>query len=99
MSKGLEELKRMAYENACCRCQYYIDKKCTNNYECVWKTIEKELKALEIIKNKLLVGCFSEEDNYSNYVMAITMSGDETLKKNMLTEQEYNLLSEVLVCH
>ena len=47
MSKGLEELKRLAYENACCRCQYYIDKKCTNNYECVWKTIEKELKELE----------------------------------------------------
>ena len=66
--------------------------------ECL-KIIEKELKALEIIMNKLLVGCFSEEDNYSNYVMAITMSGDETLKKNMLTEQEYNLLSEVLVCH
>ena len=47
MSKGLKELKRLAYENACCRCQYYIDKKCTNNYECVWKTIEKELKDKE----------------------------------------------------
>ena len=47
MNKGLEELKRLAYENACCRCQYYIDKKCTNNGECVWKTIEKELKELE----------------------------------------------------
>ena len=47
MNKGLEELKRLAYENACCRCQYYIDKKCTNNVECVWKTIEKELKELE----------------------------------------------------
>ena len=58
--------------------------------------IEKELKALDIIKNKLLVGCFSKEDNYSNYAMAITMSGDETLKKNMMTEQEYNLLKEVL---
>lgn len=47
MSKGLEELKRMAYENACCRCQYCIDNKCTNKGECVWKTIEEELKELE----------------------------------------------------
>ena len=51
MSNGLEELKRLAYENACCRCQYYIDKKCTNNFECVWKTIEQELKRLEEIDN------------------------------------------------
>lgn len=58
--------------------------------------VRKALKALEIIKNKLLVGCFSKEDNYSNYAMAIMMSGNETLKKNMMTEQEYDLLREVL---
>ena len=46
-NKGLEELKRLAYENACCRCQYYIDNKCTNKGECVWKTIEQELKRKE----------------------------------------------------
>ena len=45
MSEGLNELKRMAYKNACCRCQYYIDKKCFNKDECVWKTIEQDLKA------------------------------------------------------
>lgn len=50
MSKGLEELQRLAYENACCRCQYFIDKKCTNKGECVWKTIEKELKEREQYK-------------------------------------------------
>lgn len=50
MSKGLEELKRLAYENACCRCQYYIDNQCTNKGECVWKTIEKELKDYQEIK-------------------------------------------------
>lgn len=50
MSKGLEELKRLAYENACCRCQYCIDNKCTNKGECVWKTIENELKEYEQLK-------------------------------------------------
>ena len=47
MSEGLEELKRLAYENACCRCQYYIDKKCTNKGECVWKVIKQELEEYE----------------------------------------------------
>ena len=49
MSKGLEALKRIAYENACIRCQYYVDKQCWNKGECVWKDIEKELEILEII--------------------------------------------------
>lgn len=54
MTKGLKELKRMAYENACCRCQYYINNKCTNKGECVWKTIEKELKEPINLINKEL---------------------------------------------
>lgn len=53
-------------------------------------------KALEIIKNKLLAGCFTDQDSYSNYAMAMLMSGNEELKKNMMTEQEYNLLKEIL---
>lgn len=51
MTKGLEELKRLAYENACCRCQYHKDGECRNDKgECVWKTIEKELKDYSEIK-------------------------------------------------
>ena len=49
MSKGLDELKRLAYENACCRCQYYIDNKCINKGECVWLIIEQELKAFKLL--------------------------------------------------
>lgn len=63
MNEGLKELKRMAYENACCRCQYYIDKKCTNKGECVWKTIEKELKEYETFKTGLILGNMSVVDN------------------------------------
>lgn len=47
MGKGLEELKRLAYENACCRCQYYTDNKCTNKDTCVWLEIETALKDYE----------------------------------------------------
>lgn len=50
MSKGLEKLKKLAYENACCRCQYYIDKKCTNKHECIWLDIKKELTDYAEIK-------------------------------------------------
>ena len=51
MTKGLEELKRLAYENACCRCQYHKDGECHNDKgECVWKTIGKELKDYSEIK-------------------------------------------------
>lgn len=42
---ALEELKRLAYENACCRCQYYDNGKCKNDKgECVWLSIQKELE-------------------------------------------------------
>lgn len=53
MSKGLEELKRLAYENACCRCQYYTDNKCTNKDTCVWLEIETKLKDYEELEEKL----------------------------------------------
>ena len=51
MVKDLEEAKRLAYEIACCRCQYYIDNKCTNESECAWKTIKEDLEVLLIIYN------------------------------------------------
>lgn len=90
-SKGLEELKRMAYENACCRCQYYIDKKCSNNGECVWKTIEKGLKAFDIVLSKVQLGGFIDSlqktKNYEEY---------KNTYITLLTEEEYNLLKEIL---
>ena len=82
MNKGLEALKRIKSFNM------------NNSKELSFndfRIIQNELQALDVIKTKLLVGCFSEDDNYSNYAMAIMMSGNETLKKNMMTEEEYNL--------
>lgn len=47
--KSKEELKRLAYENACCRCQYYENKKCNNKDTCVWKQIISDLEEYESI--------------------------------------------------
>ena len=49
--KNKQSFNDIKYYSACCRCQYYIDKKCTNKGECIWLDIEKELKRLEEIDN------------------------------------------------
>lgn len=67
MSKSLEELKRLAYENACRYCQYYIDKKCTNEGECVWKTIEQELKDYYELKDKLGITDVTKADYFKMF--------------------------------
>lgn len=50
--KPIKELKRLAKENACCRCQYFKNKKCNNKdvKSCVWKQITRELEKLEYIR-------------------------------------------------
>lgn len=47
--KSIEELKRLAYENACCRCQYYENEKCNNEDKgsCVWRFLIRELERLD----------------------------------------------------
>ena len=54
MNKVLEALNRLAFENACCRCEYYINNKCENKDKCVWLTIKQSLQRLEAIDNKQL---------------------------------------------
>jgi len=75
MSKGLEALKEI--------CGYYYQSP-------QYKLIEKELKALEIIKTKkvnvmIFLGC----DNLEEY-------NKHPLTWNYLTQEEYDLLKEVL---
>ena len=80
MSKGLEALKEInkviPYAHI------------TNEY----KTIEKELKALEIIKEKICLGglCSSlqETKNFEDYKVSYF---------TQLTKEEYELLKEVLL--
>ena len=77
MSKGLEELELIKELNVC---------KSTSN-------IEKELIALEIIKNKR-VDCWA-------FISDLSVTSEEEIEyafsKIDLTKEEYNLLKEVLL--
>jgi hypothetical protein len=84
MSKGLDALKNTMYLMACCKCQYYKENKCKNKGECFWKTIEQELKALEIIKNKRVDVAIFFEDGCVRH-------------RERLTKEEYDLLKEILL--
>lgn len=68
------------------------------------ETIEKSLKALEIIKSKsvnvknLIIYCFEFKDTYEDYVDVFNY-GDNywDLGRELLTKEEFNLLKEVLL--
>ena len=87
MSKGLKAIQQ--YKIVICpQCQYH-DEKC--NVECFSNIIEKELKALEIIKKKrVLIDVLLELNTLEDY-------NEFKSKKEQLTQEEYDLLREVLV--
>lgn len=83
MSKGLEALKRIRQET--CPATYMND---FDKNECC-DIIEKELKALEILKPCCIVADYKCENPEDRYELAFC-------KKICITEEEYNLLKEVL---
>lgn len=94
MSKGLE-----AFVDIC----QYMDFYCDTNTQDKQKIVEKELKALEIIKKKKVnVGCFIECCLSLSYEEYIKQWGNwhEHIFKNIsgevLTQEEFNLLKEAL---
>lgn len=99
MSKGLKALGRITGTQ---NLTMYEQNECL-------KTIEKELKALEIIKNKgVHVGNFKDmlEDwkdisfkDYLNYRVenGYDLQNDYDFVTNTLTQEEYDLLREVLL--
>ena len=77
------------------------------NFNC--ESIEKSLKALEIIKKKCLTNCnlalVKDNLNYQNYCKEFeyflnkyneSPNGFEITKEDLLTEEEFNTLKEVL---
>lgn len=65
-----------------------------HSFEC--KAIEKELKALEIIKNnKVDVNMIVNSDTYIDYIQLFTR--EENFNKIMILEEEFYLLKEVLL--
>ena len=86
MSKGLEALERMARNVE--TNEYVFNDQCCEDYN----TIEKELKALEIMKNK--------EVQIATLILSNTCDGynfSKGLLGKFLTQEEYNLLKEVLL--
>ena len=81
MSKGLELFEGLRYEYLITIKDEYLD------------TIEKELKALEIIRKKIvLIDVFIESKSANDYNEFVSKS-----KERHLTKKEYDLLKEVLL--
>ena len=91
MSKGLDVLKRITYHLNITtneKDKYALSKEFGDDY----KIIEKELKALEIIKDKCYF--FSLEDCGNE---TYRVYDNELYRFNELTKEEYELLKEVLL--
>ena len=93
MSKGLEALYRLANNHR----EEYLEK--DNNLIEDVKTIEKELKALEIIISKnvqiILLKNTKDFETYNKMLGAAFNKKD--IKKMSLTQEEYDLFKEVLL--
>ena len=92
MSKGLEAIEQ--YKKVVCpNCQYNYGDSCHNKDQCFSMIIEKELKALEIIKNKC-VDCWG-------FISDISVTSEEesvyAFSPIDLTKEEIDLLKEVLL--
>ena len=96
MSKALETLKNTMYYLSCCNCQYNINDECSNKDECCWKTIEKELKAFEIIKkhHQLNFDIIYLSKDFYEYVDFNCFKVENC---DLLSKEEYDLLKEVLL--
>ena len=91
MSKGLEALDGLRFDVSMAQYINYLEA----NKEC--DIIEKELKALEIIKNKkvnvdALLNCYF----LCEYNEAMDYTYNEIANNFFLTQEEFDLLKEVL---
>ena len=96
--EDLGELQQIAFDNACIRCQYCLDKKCWASADCFWFDKAKKLKAIEIIKEK---GCLQfcmlgiSLEDYNHCVDTANRDyGFERYKH--YNQDEFDLLKEVL---
>ena len=95
--KGLEAYYKLSWENACKRCQYFNNHltQCFNEGDCIWLDIEKELKALQIIRETPEFAWYVK--TYKNaYEMVSDVKGfrvDESVEE---LQEKFDLLKEVL---
>ena len=90
MSKELEALYEIKNGTS-----YVVSNEIVNDYEKEFDILEKELKALEIIKEKtiniVILRCCEILEEY-NSIIITKYNG----KKHLINEQEFELLKEVL---
>lgn len=95
MSKGLEALKRIGIIHISKGGNRMFDEYLFREYKEEYNIIEKELKALEIIKKKEVnFEVFGAFETYKDY--EIYYDKKFHLIENKLTEEEFNLLKEAL---
>ena len=96
-----EEFKRLAYENACCHCQFFINNECYSPYNtCVWYLIQKDLdrlekydKAKEIIKKKKVSVTYILYLSKA-YVKELQLDVYNSQFIDNITQEEFNLIVE-----
>lgn len=86
MIKGLEALEKL--KNDECIVEEHYN-------EC-YEDIEKELKALEIIIKKLKIDVYHSRHRETGYEMNV-IDSDKNDLFTMITQEEYDLLKEVLL--
>ena len=95
MSKGLEALKNIKKEVSRCLCHSFNNDDEVGCYKPYFDTVEKELKALEIIKRPDFdfnwFKIYGVNLNYEDFIMIMN------LKCNIKSKEEYDLLKEVLL--
>ena len=94
MSKGLEAIKQRLINDG------WLDEDGTGVYAEDLSIIEKELKALEILKNKPhisfdLFDTLDTLEEINNYIEFMYGRNDTSI----LTQEEYDLLKEVFLCN
>ena len=97
MNRGLKALKRIKENTTCYVSQDYD----MTNYDADVEVVEKELKALEIMKNKEccisnIKGELHADDEYDYYLWCIDELDYVVHKEQILTEEEFKIIREVL---
>ena len=98
MNGLLEAFYDLRDYNACNHCQYQKSKDCIKGNFCIWNDIEKELKALEILRTKTLISIhdIQHHDNVVDLNAYLRfMYGYKT--SSVLTKEDFDLLNEVLL--
>lgn len=104
--KGLQKLERIKKLSCAWDVENDEFKDAVEIVPNAFKTIEKELKALEIIKNKKLDVCsfinnfVKRNDSYETYVLYFEKPIEIdycVISEELLTEEEFNLVKEVLL--